>query len=34
VIQSKNLVIVPAKTVSHCASALYIPALKNGAFRG
>jgi hypothetical protein len=34
VFQSKNLVIVPAKTVKHSASALYIPALKDGALRG
>jgi hypothetical protein len=34
VFQSKNLVIVPAKAVGHSASTLYIPALKDGAFRG
>jgi hypothetical protein len=34
VFQSKNLVIVPAKKVEHSASALYVHALKDGAFRG
>jgi hypothetical protein len=30
----KDLIIVPAKTVLHSASALYISALKDGASRG